>query len=79
MDTKGPHQELINSYSNAVMFQRGTNVKLVVVVEFATLQSGRGGNLSEVAKRLFALFPTDFDRLTNSIMILVTKVSVNDY
>ena len=42
MDTKGPYQETINSYSNARMFQRGTQTKLVIVIEHSTLLSGRG-------------------------------------
>lgn len=75
MDTKGAHQETINAYSNARMFQRGTQTKIVIVVEYATLDSGRGSNFPEVAKRLFALFPRDFDRLTHSMIILITKVS----
>lgn len=60
------------------MFQRGTQTKIIIVMEYATLQSGRGNNVSEVAKRLFSLFPRDFDRLTASIMILITKVPLND-
>lgn len=33
----------------------------------------------DVAKRLFALFPADFDRLTRSMIIIVTKVVLDDF
>ena len=74
MDTKGALQETINAYSYSRMFQRGAQTRIVIVMEYATLQSGRGGNVSEVAKRLLNLFPRDFDRLTNSMSLLITKV-----
>ena len=44
LDTNGPNQETINSYSNAKMFQRGTQTKIVIVIEHGTLQSGKGSN-----------------------------------
>ena len=78
MDTKGALQETMNAYSYARMFQRGAQTKLIIVMEFSTLQSGRGGNVPDVAKRLLNLFPRDFDRLTNSMMILITKVPLGN-
>ena len=78
MDTKGALQETINAYSYSRMFQRGAQTRIVIVMEYATLQSGRGGNVPEVAKRLFNLIPSDFDRLTNSISLLITKVPLEN-
>lgn len=60
------------------MFQRGTQTKIIIVMEYSILQFGRGGHVIEVAKRLFNLFPRDFDRLTNSIVMLITKVPFNE-
>ena len=79
MDTKGDEQEIINAYANARMFRRGTKAKIVLVIECSTLISARGGNLSEIAKRLLELFPRDYATLINSIMILVTKVTTEDF
>ena len=74
MDTKGALQETMNAYSYTRMFQRGVQTKLIIVMDFPILQYGRGGNVADLVKRIFNLFPRDFDRLTNSIMILITKV-----
>lgn len=78
MDTKGTVQETLNAYSYVNMFQEGAQTKLIIVMEYSTLQSGRGGNVSDVAKRLFNLFPRDFNRLINSMMILITKVPLSE-
>lgn len=59
------------------MFQRGTQTKIIMVIEYPTLQAGRGNSFPEVANRLATLFPKDFDRLINSIMLLVTKVPLS--
>lgn len=78
MDTKGDIQEIINGYSNARMFKRGTKTKILLVVEQSTLISGRGGKLPEIARRLLELFPRDFSNLINSIAVVVSKVNTED-
>ena len=75
METTGSIQETVNAYSYSRMFQRGTKTKLIIVIEYSTLQTGRGGNVPDIAKRLLHLFPKDFIQLADSMMILVTKVS----
>lgn len=52
LEAYGVDNEILNSYSNAKMFQRGNKAKIILVVELATLQSARGGDLPRVAKRL---------------------------
>ena len=51
-DTKGVHQEILNSYCNAKMFKVGIKAKIVIMVEISTLQSARGGAFVNVTKRL---------------------------
>ena len=51
-DSNGSIVEIINSYSNARMFRKGKKVKLIFVVEFASLLSGRGKDLTDAADRL---------------------------
>ena len=51
METTGSIQETVNAYSYSRMFQRGTKTKLIIVIEYSTLQTGRGGNVPDLAKR----------------------------
>lgn len=43
LDTKGVKQEILNSYSNSKMFQRGTLLRIVIVMDQHTLRQSRGG------------------------------------
>ena len=52
LDSKGPAHEIINSYATAKLFKRGSKAKIVVVVEWANLQSSKGKTLVDVANRL---------------------------
>ena len=42
LDTKGPIQEIINSYANAKMFHKYGKIKLLIVIEKSSLESARG-------------------------------------
>lgn len=74
LDSKGQEQEIINSYATAKLFQRGSKTKIVVVIEWASLQSSRGKTIVDVANRLLELFPVDFKYLIHSIVLAVSKV-----
>ena len=74
MDTKGEEQEIMNAYSNAKMFKRGTIVKIILFIEFHTLINSRGVALADLVNRQVSLFPKDPELFQNSMMILVTKV-----
>ena len=53
MDTKGVHQQILNSYSNARMFKVGSKARIIIVVEYFSLMQARGGAFVEVANMLF--------------------------
>ena len=58
--TTGVYQEILDSYCNAKMFKVGSKAKIIVMIEFPTLQSSRGKGLADVAVQLHSLFGSKF-------------------
>ena len=79
LDTKGVKQEILNSYSNAKMFCRGSKAKIIMMVEIGSVMSARGGPLVDIAKRLRELFKNDFRQIINSCGLIVSKVNMDEY
>ena len=73
-DTKGVHQEILNSYCNARMIRVGCRAKILLVVEVSSLKSARGGNFVELAQLLAKLFQNDFRQIIYSSFLVITKV-----
>lgn len=61
-----------------MMFKRGGKTRILLVIESSTLLSGRGGSLVDVAVRLRELFPTDFNNLVHSCMIVISKANTDE-
>jgi hypothetical protein len=59
------------------MFRKGNNARIILMVEFSSLQSARGGALVEAAKRLYQLFSNDFQKIIYSCILMVSKVNLN--
>ena len=74
LDSKGPVQELINSYTTAMLFKKDERTKIIIVIELASLQTGRGKDLIDVANRLAKLFPNGYRQLFESVLLVVSKV-----
>ena len=74
MDTKGVHQQILNSYCNARMFKVGSKARIIIVVEYFSLMHARGGAFVEVASMLRDLFKDDFSHVLNSCLLVITKV-----
>jgi len=79
LDTKGVKQEILNSYANAKMFCRGSDAKIIMMVEIGTVIAGRGGPLVDIAKRLRELFQNDFRQIINSCGLIISKVNLDEY
>ena len=75
LDTKGPKQEILNSYATAQLFKQGAKVKIVVVIEQSSLISSRGNTIVDVANTLHKLFPDEFHILVESIILVISKVT----
>ena len=56
------------------MFQLGRQAKILVLIEFPTLQSSRGKGVADVARQLSKLFDRNFNQVINSCLLVVTKV-----
>lgn len=79
LDTKGVHQEILNSYCNARMFKVGIKAKIVIMVEISSLLSSRGGSFVQVTQRLRELFQNDFRQIINSCVLVISKVHPSIY
>ena len=77
-DTRGPNQQIINSYAIAKMFKKGVKSKILLVIEHDTFKSGYGADVVKLSMRFKELFPKDFNNLTDSIMIVVSKVNPDE-
>lgn len=75
-DTKGISQEVINSYANAVMFRKGSKVKIILMIEESAITSGRGKTLIETGNKLYELFQNDFTHVVHSIIFVFSKISI---
>ena len=58
----------------ARLFEENQKMKIIIVLEFASLINGRGETLIEVANRLAKLFPDDYMKLIDSIVLVCSKV-----
>ena len=61
------------------MFQIGTIARIILVVEFSTLQSARGGTFVDITDRLYDLFQNDFDKVANCCLLVISKVNTKEY
>lgn len=75
VDSRGLHQQILNSYSNAKMFKVGTSARIILVVELSTLRSSRGAAFVGITDRLYDLFESDFDKVTNCCLLVISKVN----
>jgi hypothetical protein len=73
-DTKGPQQEIINSYTSSLVFKKGRHCRLVLVLEVASLYSSRGGKLAELLTRMEGMFGKEFLSLAQSSCLVISKV-----
>ena len=76
--TTGVIQEILDSYCNAKMFKVGSRAKIIIVVEWFTLYSGRGGVIIDLAAKLQQLFGDYFNEIITSCIMVVTKIDYNN-
>ena len=73
-DTKGTIQEIINAFSNSLIFKRNNTFKFVIVVELSSLQERRGSTFVDVISRMEALLGSDFPHIAESCSLVISKV-----
>jgi len=74
--TTGEIQQILDAYCNAKMFEIGRKARIIIVVEYSTLTSQRGGGLFDISSKLRELFGRYFKDIINSCMLVVTKVDL---
>lgn len=73
-DTKGSLQEVINSFSNSLIFKRNNSFKFVIVVELSSLQERRGSTFVDVITRMETLLGQNFASIAESCVLVVSKL-----
>ena len=61
------------------MLRKGLRVKVIVVLEFESLRADGGKSITDVANRLLDLFLVDWQRMINSVMLVVSKVNTAEF
>lgn len=56
------------------MFRVGTKVRLIIIVDWKTVGSVKGGGIVEIAVGLHKLFGADFKNIVNSCLLIITKI-----
>jgi hypothetical protein len=62
-----------------MIFSAGKKVKIIIVIEAHTLIDERGGNLLKIVDRLIEFFDLDFDKMINSVLLVISKGSKEDF
>ena len=62
-----------------MIFSAGKKVKIIIVIEAHTLTQERGGNLLKIVDRLIEFFDLDFDKMINSVLLIISKGSKEDF
>ena len=73
-DTNGVTNEILNAFCISKMFKVNNNVRMLILVDVASLKAGRGGQFVKAIKRIHALFPHEYRTITKSCMFVLTKV-----
>ena len=68
-------KEVKTSCILAKLLGKGSRVKVVVMLEFASLATVRGKSIADVANRLLDLFPGDWEGMMDSVVVVVSKVN----
>ena len=61
------------------MLLRGSRVKVIAVLEFESLLADGGKSITDVANRLLDLFLVDWQRMINSVMLVISKVNTAEF
>ena len=61
------------------MLLRGSRVKVIAVLEFESLRADGGKSITDVANRLLDLFLVDWQRMINSVMLVISKVNTAEF
>ena len=61
------------------MLRKGLRVKVIVVLEFESLRADGGKSITDVANRLLDLFLVDWQRMINSVMLVISKVNTAEF
>ena len=73
LDTNGSEQEIINAYTNSLIFKKGRSFKFMIVLEMLHFYNQRGAALVETISRLEKLLGADFPYAFGSCYLVVSK------
>lgn len=73
LDTKGSEQEIVNAYTNSIIFKQNRSFKFMIVLEASHFYDKKGSALVETISRLEKLIGSDFPNIFASCCLVVSK------
>jgi hypothetical protein len=73
--TKGPEEEIYDSYCQARAFENGNKIKILLVVERCCVFGSRGNAVVDSFCKLIKMFSSNILQVVQSTAIVITKTN----